>query len=79
VEKKKTMKNGSRHSSPAHTVVVILVSVHGNFMFQSKIISKGWCNIISLNWNSWAFELEDVYQDLVYVKDPRHYVCPSIL
>jgi len=67
--KKKTIKNGSRHSSPGHSVVVILVSVHGNFMYQSKIISKGRCSFISWNWNSWAFELEDVPQDLVYVKD----------
>jgi len=51
-------------------VVVILVSIHGHFMFQSKVICKGRCNFTSLNWNSWAFELQDVPQDLVYVKDP---------
>ena len=51
-------------------MVVVLVSVLGHFMFQSKIICKGRCNSTSLNWNSWAFELEDVPQDMVYVKDP---------
>ena len=66
----KTIKSDSRHSSPGQSVVVVLVSVHGNFMLQSKIICKGRCNFISLNRNSWAFELEDVPQDLLYVKDP---------